>query len=104
MWRCGSTYVWSRFRAAENTYCYYEPLHHGLSRLTADKLVTYAPEVFEAHSHPVLVKPHFAEFEPLLSNQGVQAFQKRFAYKRYLLQEGDKDDALKKYVETKCRF
>src|SRR5262249_21846978 len=37
-WRCGSTYIWSRFRDCAGTLCFYEPFHEILARCTARKV------------------------------------------------------------------
>lgn len=98
MWRSGSTYVWSRFRAAENTYCYYEPLNHGLGRLTRERIGRDTPELTAANAHPALSRPYFAEYEPLLKKRGVKYFNPRFSYEHFALDENEKDEKLKRYI------
>jgi hypothetical protein len=98
LWRTGSTYIWSRFRAAAQTRCYYEPLHDGLARLTADRIARSTSEIIEQNNHPQLARPYFAEFEPLLAGRGVQGYQRRFAYSRFALQPADSDPELQAYI------
>lgn len=98
MWRSGSTYVWSRFRACEETYCYYEPLNHGLGRLTAERIGRDTPEITAANAHPALSRPYFAEYEPLIRGRGVAGFRPRFSYTRFILENIDKDEPLRSYI------
>lgn len=102
LWRSGSTYIWSRFRAAPGTYCFYEPLNQGLGRLNKKRIARYNPEVTRVNTHPVLEKPYFTEFEPLMKWRGVSGFKRRFAYDRYAMDENEKDDALRQYVASLC--
>lgn len=98
MWRSGSTYVWSRFRAAENTYCYYEPLNHGLGRLTRERIERDTPEKTSANAHPALLRPYFAEYGPLIRSRGVAGFSPRFSYDLYVLEDFEKDESLRRYL------
>ena len=99
MWRSGTTFVWSRFRAAPTTYAYYEPFHHGLAKLTKDRIARDTPETMTANHHPALAKPYFAEFEPLLKFRGVQNHSANFAYDRFALAPGDQHRPLEQYVD-----
>jgi hypothetical protein len=98
LWRSGSTYVWSRFRAADGALCYYEPLHDGLARLTRARIDRDTPEAIRHNRHPVLEQPYFAEFKPLVGLRGVKGYQRRFAYSRFAPAIGDHDPALEAYV------
>lgn len=100
MWRSGSTYVWSRFRTAEGTYCFYEPLHQGLHRLTCERIERDTPEIVAGNSHPALSRPYFEEFRPLLKQRGVRHFQRRLAFGRFILEPGEKDEALHRYISS----
>ena len=100
LWRTGSTYVWSRFRAAARTRCYYEPLHDGLTRLTQRRIDRGTAEMIEQNNHPELTQPYFAEFAPLLAGRGVRGYQRRFAYSRFALEPGDADPALQAYLAS----
>jgi hypothetical protein len=98
LWRTGSTYVWSRFRAAEATRCFYEPLHDGLARLTEARIGRATAETVEQNNHPALGAPYFAEFAPLVSGRGVRGYSRRFAYDRFVLAADDEDPRLEAYV------
>jgi len=99
LWRSGSTYVWSRFRAAAGAYGYYEPLHDGLSKLTAERIGRDTAEAVAANSHPALNKPYLAEFEPLLDgSRGVRNYSRRLAYHRFALEPDAEDPALEAYL------
>jgi len=100
LWRTGSTYVWSRFRAAEQTRCYYEPLHDGLARLTADRIARGTSEIVEQNNHPQLAQPYFAEFGPLVAGRGVRGYRRRFAYNRFALRPADSDAELQAYIAS----
>lgn len=96
MWRSGSTFVWSRFRAAEGTLCFYEPLQNGLGRLNRRRLGSApTPDM----RHPEIGAPYFAEFEPLLGLRGVRGYRQRFAYDRFALEPGEHDPALARYLD-----
>ena len=98
LWRTGSTYVWSRFRAAEGARCYYEPLHDGLARLNRRRIARGTAEIVEQNSHPQLNAPYFAEYAPLLAARGVRGYRPRFAYSRFALEPADTDAELQAYL------
>jgi hypothetical protein len=98
LWRTGSTYVWSRFRAADQTRCFYEPLHDGLARLTVDRIGRGAAEMAQQNNHPRLAQPYFAEFAPLIAGRGVRGYQRRFAYNRFAMETHEADAPLEAYV------
>ena len=85
MWRCGSTFVWSRFRGHDRTVCFYEPLHHGLSRLNPRRLRRASADQAAELRHPRMERPYFDEYAPLLSGRGAQRFQRRFAFGGFVL-------------------
>jgi hypothetical protein len=99
LWRSGSTYVWSKFRQAPGTYCYYEPLHQGLGRLTRKRIGRDSAETMAENRHPDMA-PYFAEFEPLLKGRGVKNFKTRMAYRPYVLEAQDQDPALHRYLSN----
>jgi hypothetical protein len=99
LWRSGSTYVWSRFRAAEGSLCYYEPLSDGLRRLTHARILRDTPETMLSNNHPALAQPYFAEFAPLLAGRGVRGYQRRFAYTRFAPPAEREDRPLQSYVQ-----
>ncbi len=98
MWRSGSTYLWSRFRATPNTCCFYEPLHHGLAKLTHARIDRDTPEQISANHHPALAEPYFAEFAPLVEGRGVKHYHRSLAYDRFVLQPGEAHPRLERYI------
>jgi hypothetical protein len=99
LWRSGSTYVWSRFRATDGVVCYYEPLHDGLARLTRDRIHRDTPEAVQTNHHPALAQPYFTEFAPLVEGRGVRNYQRRFAYTHFAPATDEDDPALQAYVQ-----
>jgi len=63
-WRCGSTYIWSRFRQSP----------HALCRGT--------PSSWNSR-HPQLDRPYHDEYLPLLGLRGVRGYHDHFAVARY---------------------
>lgn len=100
LWRSGSTFIWSRFRALPGTYCFYEPLNQGLGRLTAERITRDTADRVEGNRHPELETPYFAEFAPLLKRRGVKGFAPRMAYAPYALRPDDRDPALEAYIRS----
>ena len=99
LWRSGSTYVWSRFRAAEATTCYYEPLHDGLRRLTLERIRRDTPDTVQNNHHPAMAQPYFAEFAPLVEGRGVRGYRRRFAYDDFAPARDRADPPLDAYVQ-----
>ena len=99
LWRSGSTYLWSKFRALPGTYCYYEPLHQGLAQLTQERIYRNSPTNMPKTHHPQMDQPYFAEFEPLLKRRGVKDYTSDFAYKKFILHPEDTHHRLKRYIE-----
>ena len=99
LWRSGSTYVWSRFRAADGTLCYYEPLHDGLRRLTHARIQRDTPAAAQNNHHPAMEQPYFAEFGALLNGRGVRGYRRRFAYDAFAPARSHNDPALEAYVQ-----
>jgi hypothetical protein len=98
LWRSGSTYVWSRFRAAQGTLCYYEPLHDGLRRLTGERIRRDTADNIQSNGHPAMSQPYFAEFAPLIAGRGVRGYRRRFAYSRFAQSRYEDDRALEAYI------
>ena len=98
LWRSGSTYLWSRFRAVEGTCCFYEPLHHGLAKLTRQRIARDTPEQIGANRHPALAQPYFAEFTGLIERRGVRHYHRSLAYDRFILAPGEAHPRLERYV------
>ena len=98
MWRSGSTYLWSRFRVLPNACCFYEPLHHGLAKLTDTRIERDTPEQITANRHPNLAQPYFAEFAPLIERRGVRDYHRSLAYGRFILQPREPHPRLERYI------
>lgn len=84
-WRCGSTYVWNRFRDCAETVCFYEPFHEGLARLTAAKIRRDTTQTWNSR-HPLLDRPYWAEYHALLRRgglRGIRGYRQEFAVNDY---------------------
>ncbi|MGH9685576.1 MAG: hypothetical protein ACRD5K_00605 [Candidatus Acidiferrales bacterium] len=99
MWRTASTYIWRQFRAQPRYCCYYEPLHEILIKPRAHVLSVGDERRTSSLRHPAIDRPYFAEF-PFVGEGGAKFFQKPLSYERYCLREGDKDDALYRYISN----
>lgn len=83
-WRCGSTYVWNKFRAQENVLAFCEPFHERLARCSATSILRDTEQAWDSR-HPRLNAPYFAEYLPLLNGSGVARYEDRFAIRRYFV-------------------
>lgn len=83
-WRCGSTYVWNKFRAHDAVLAFYEPFNERLARCTADGISNDTQHAWNSR-HPQLTAPYFAEYLPLISGKGVARYEDRFAVQRYFV-------------------
>ena len=81
-WRCGSTYIWSRFRQSPHALCYYEPFHEVLRRCTPKRIRRTSPSSWNSR-HPQLDRPYHDEYLPLLGLRGVRGYDDHFALARY---------------------
>jgi hypothetical protein len=97
-WRSGSTYYWSRFRALPETLCFYEPLHHGLAKLTPRRIAHGDDGATAALGHPKLEAPYFTEYAPLIRGRGVRHYHRALAYERFHLDPSEPHPALRRYV------
>jgi hypothetical protein len=98
-WRSGSTYYWSRFREVPTTLCFYEPLHHGLAKLTQERIARGGGDAMAALSHPALSAPYFAEYAPLIRSRGVHGYRSSLAYEHYHLEPDEPHPALHSYID-----
>jgi hypothetical protein len=98
LWRSCTTYIWSRFRASPETYCYYEPLHEGLAHLNPKRIADWTPDQMQAQGHPPIAQPYWAEFGPLLKRHGVKNYCRSFAHDRYILHPDDSHLSLSRYI------
>ena len=104
MWRCGSTFTWSRFRELEATYCYFEPLIEGIARLTTERIARQDAGVIARNRHPSLGQPYHAEFEPLIEKRGVAGYRRDYANRDFILSPDEDHDRLKAYVDRLINF
>ncbi|MGH7025430.1 MAG: hypothetical protein ACREEB_17830 [Caulobacteraceae bacterium] len=99
LWRSGSTFVWSRFRAAEGVRAHFEPLSPSLARLTRERIHRQGwQEALARNRHPRMDRPYFAEYEPLVGRRGVQLYDRRFASERFALLGDDTYPELEAYI------
>lgn len=100
LWRSGSTYVWSRFRADPLTCCFYEPLHDGLASLTRADIARDTPDQIASLRHPALAEPYFAEYAPLLRpSGGVPRFSADLAHDRWRLRPTESHPRMARYLD-----
>jgi hypothetical protein len=83
-WRCGSTYVWNKFRVQEDVLAFYEPFSEKLARCTAAAISGDTQHAWDSR-HPHLAAPYFAEYLPLIVGSGVARYEDRFAVGRYFV-------------------
>ena len=81
-WRCGSTYIWSRFRQSPHTLCFYEPFHEILARCSAKKIHRDTSSSWNSR-HPALARPYREEYLPLLGLRGARGYRDEFALAHY---------------------
>ncbi len=102
MWRCGSTYVWTCFRKNDDCYCFYEPLHHGLGKLTQDRITRNTGDTVAASKHPADAIFSFKEFSPLIkaSGRGIKNYNPKFARNDFALNSQDKNNGIETYIRS----
>jgi hypothetical protein len=83
-WRCGSTYIWNKFRLQDDVLAFCEPFNERLARCTQTDLLRDTDSAWDSR-HPQLTEPYFAEYLPLLNGTGVARYESRFAVQRYFL-------------------
>jgi hypothetical protein len=97
-WRCSSTYVWSRFRAAGDVQAYYEPWHEQLAQLTPADIERERPAT-SGLRHPDHGQPYLTEFADLLrADGGVAGYRRRFALDDFFLDPDAEDPDQAAYV------
>src|SRR5262245_8363016 len=85
-WRCGSTYVWNRFRALAGTLSFCEPFHERLANCTVESIARDTGDSWDSR-HPALDAPYFTEYVPLVDGAGVSFYDPSFAVRRYFVEE-----------------
>lgn len=81
-WRCGSTYIWSRFRCSPQAMCFYEPFHEMLAWCNTRKIRRVTSASWDSR-HPPLDRPYRSEYGSLIWWRGVPGYREDFAVARY---------------------
>ncbi len=98
LWRAGSTYVWSRFRALPEACAYYELFHEALGSETRQELASRSPASW-ASRHPHLDGGYFAEYLPLVGERGIPGFEKSFPVDHFFAADPDVLEPERRYIE-----
>lgn len=89
--RTSSTWLWTCFRAAQNTVAYCEIFHEILATLTVDQIPSISPNTWRSRHPPS--SPYFVEFFDLLRPKGgARGFRPEFAFKTFVPQDGPRGD------------
>jgi hypothetical protein len=83
-WRCGSTYLWNKFRELSDVTAFYEPFSEKLASYTPADILKDIPSAWDSR-HPTLNQPYAAEYLPLIGERGVPLFWDSFAVQRYFV-------------------
>jgi hypothetical protein len=101
MWRSGTTFVWSRFRAADGVTAYFEPLSPALARLTPRRIHSEDwQDAMVRSRHPLMDQPYFAEYEPLIRGRGVRLYYRSFAARQFARLPTERDPDLEAYLAS----
>ncbi len=84
-WRCGSTYMWNKFRESGDTFCYYEPFHEDLARAATWRMRRKTSTGWAAR-HPAIDRPYMFEYRGHLGFRGVRGYRQSFALGRFFPQ------------------
>jgi hypothetical protein len=99
LWRTGSTYVWSRFRALPEVCAYYELFHEALGCETRQELANRSPGGW-ASRHPHLDTGYFAEYLPLIGGRGIPGFDKSFPVDHFFAENPDTLEPERRYIAS----
>lgn len=100
-WRTSGTWIWSCLRRDPEKMCFYEPLHEMLPDMSAAQMREIGGGSWSSR-HPETA-PYFIEYLPLLRPEGgVRAALPGFAFDRFFLDAGARDDDLLGYVTSLC--
>lgn len=99
LFRTGSTYLWNKFRQVDRYYCYYEPLHQVMAKLTPENIDFMMTRDFNSVHHPEIEKYYLHEYKSLLKEgqTGIPYFKKEFSYDQFCMNE--ENPALKRYID-----
>jgi hypothetical protein len=76
--------MWSKFRTHDDVLAFCEPFNERLARCTPEAIARDTQRAWNSR-HPQLAAPYFAEYLPLLGEQGVARYEDRFAVQRYFV-------------------
>lgn len=102
-WRSSGTWLWERLRNAPDHLGFYEPLHEALAGMKPAQLAHWRASNWQSR-HPVMTKPYFMEYAPLLEgNLAGARLSRRYAFDRFFMDPGERHDALRGYISGLCR-
>jgi hypothetical protein len=100
--RSGSTYLWNKFSENNDLFCFYEPFHERLSRMTIKYFKELNPTVATSKHmrHPKMRQPYFIEYRKFVSRNstGIPFYKKEFAYDQFFNTENNPD--LERYISS----
>jgi hypothetical protein len=95
LFRTGSTYFWSKFRENSKYYCFYEPFHPVLRKLTIEKPYPWDSnkKALQFMHHPNLDRNKHFEYKKLLrpGKEGIPYFKKAFSFDEFCKDTNNKD-------------
>jgi len=83
-WRCGSTYLWNKFRRLPGRIALYEPFSEKLATYT-HRLIGNDHENAWDSRHPQLDAPYASEYLALIADVGVPGYSDCFALERFFV-------------------
>lgn len=104
--RCSSTWMWARMRAAKGTMAFYECFHESLDVLEPSEILSLGPDSWRSR-HPTS-SAYFIEFLPLLRETGgVENFDRAYSLPSFIPRggpEGALSEGEKLYVDGLIRI
>jgi hypothetical protein len=107
-WRSSGTWLWEKLRTQPQHLGFYEPLHEFLPSMTS-------PQIDSLHSagwrsrHPRMSRPYFAEYAPLLKEngilrqrKGVAGAQTQFSFDQFFMNARQPHERLYSYINRLC--
>lgn len=83
-WRCGSTYIWSKFRNLPGVTAFYEPFSEKAAKYNAERIARNISTAWDSR-HPPLDRPYASEYLPLITGVGMPLYKERFAMRRHFV-------------------
>lgn len=87
-WRCGSTYLWNKFRELPDVTAFYEPFSEKLANCTPADILKDVPSAWDSR-HPTPDRPYAAEYLSLIGERGVPMFSDTFAVRRFFVERDE---------------